>query len=88
MARRQGGQLQQPAGEERVGANHERVGSIANKCPECNLDLAAVACLNDVHLHPDRGSWRRHVSGLCLGSRTIAIDQQPDTRSCGNKLAQ
>ena len=28
MARRQGGQLQPPAGQERVGADHERIGSI------------------------------------------------------------
>ena len=81
MARRQGGKLEPPDIEQRVGTDHERIDSIANERREGSLDLAAVARPNDIDLHPDDGRRRRHVFRHVFDIRIGRIDQQSDSRS-------
>src|SRR5262249_34774567 len=86
MSRRQRGNLKAPADKERIRADQERVGSIADKRPKGSLDLATVARLQDVDLKPDRGRRRRHIPCLGVRCRKVRIDKQANMRSSRNEL--
>ena len=88
MARRQGGKLEPPVGKEDVGTDQERADSVLDKRHECSLDIAAVACVNDVELHPEGDSRRCHVFRHGFDIRMGWVDQQSDARGCGNKLVK
>jgi hypothetical protein len=50
MARRQGGELDTPDGEERVATDEESVGPLARKAVKGCMDFAAGADLEDLDL--------------------------------------
>ena len=89
MPRRQRSKLKPSAEEERVGADHERIGTVADERREGAPDLAAVARLHHVDLDADDGSRCRHLSRHDrLGVAVVGIDQQSDPGRARNKLAQ
>src|SRR5262245_20538379 len=88
MSCRQCGKLETPAGKERIGPYHERVGSIANKRSEGSLDLATVARLNNVDLQPDGGRCCGQIPSCRLRLRNAWIDKQADTHGSGNQFMQ
>jgi hypothetical protein len=75
MSRRQYGKLEAPADKERIRADQQRIGSIANKRPEHRLDLATIARLNDIDLKPDGRRCRRHIPHCALHGRIVRIDK-------------
>src|SRR5262249_31084110 len=75
MPRCQRGKLNAPAIEERIGADHERTGSLAHQRRKGSLDLAAIARLDDVDLNPACGSGGCHICAYGLGVRVIWIDE-------------
>ena len=58
MARRQVDQLDTPVGEERTGADEERIGPLAHQGCEGRIDLAAAADVENLDLQPDGASSR------------------------------
>src|SRR2546430_6342120 len=88
MPRRQRSKLEPPAEEERVGSDHECIGTVADERREGGFDLAAVARPSHADLNADGGSRCRHLSGHDLGIAVVGIDQKSDPRRARNKLAQ
>ena len=75
MARRQRGELGPPVEEERIGADHECTGFVADKGRERSIDRWAITRPNDLDLHPDSGCRCRHLSRHGLDVRIVGIDQ-------------
>src|SRR5262249_54465178 len=88
MSRRQRGNLKAPADKERIRADQERVGSIADKRSEGSLDLATVARLHDIDLKSDRGRRRRRIPRHGIRWGIVRINKQANMRSSRNKLVQ
>src|SRR6266566_1711439 len=88
MPRRKRSKLEPPAEEERVGSDHERIGTVADERREGGFDLAAITRSSHADLNADGGSRCRHLSGHDLGIAVVGIDQQSDPRRARNKLAQ
>ena len=61
------GQLHTPAGEDRVSANKQRVGSLARKTCESRLDFAAGTRTKDLDLHSHDASRGFQVVQCGLG---------------------
>src|SRR2546430_6967703 len=83
MPRRQRSKLEPPAEEERVGSDHECIGTVADERREGGFDLAAVARPSHADLNADGGSRCRHLSGHDLGIAVVGIDQKSDPAALG-----
>jgi hypothetical protein len=89
VARRQGGKLDAPVVEKRVGGDEEDVGPLARKGCEGRLDLAAGAGVEDLDLQSDGAGSRFHVSHRGLGSNSVGwIDEHGNTSGCRQQLPQ
>ena len=88
MARRQRGELDPAGEEERIGADHECIGLVANKDRERSIDPRDITRPDDLNLHP-HGRYRcRHFPRYGLGVRINRINQKAYARSSGSKFAQ
>src|SRR5262249_11610857 len=84
ISRRQRSDLKSPAEQERISADRERVGPIADKRSKRSLDLATVARLHDIDLKSDRGRHRRHIPRHGSRCGKLWIDKQTNMRGSRN----
>ena len=89
MARGQRGQLDAPAGEERVRADKEGVGPLAHKRCVGSIDLLTGTGVVKLSLQPEDASSRFKVAARGLRPPNVGrIDKYGDPRGSGHQLKQ
>jgi hypothetical protein len=88
VARRQVYQLDAPAGEKGVGADEQRVGTVARKSREGPLDLPAGAGVKDLDLQSDGAGSRLHVSQRGFDGNIRRIDEHGNASSSRYQITQ
>ena len=77
MAERQCGELFAPAGEECIGADHERACSQLDQGCKDRIEVAFGARMQDMELQPEGAGRRLQVSRYGLGKSGIGrVDEQ------------
>ena len=76
MARGQRDKLIAPAGEERVGADRQRVGAVAGQARKSRLDIVARAGVQDVELQPEARAAARLPSPWTSAIAVARVDEQ------------
>src|SRR5262245_66223238 len=89
MARRERRKLDAPAGEERVTADEQGVGSLAREGGEGRFDLTAGAGVEELKLQSEGTCRTRYVAQRGLGGRGIGrIDQHGNANRLGDQVVQ